>query len=132
MTGVLPDNVDISIRKVEGGFNFRYIEWSNSENGREIIENTYEFLKNSIADLGVQVDLVDGKIIVSGLMSREQIGSMITGEFLPWSHVSKITMGELFMEYAFARLALKGADTSVLSLATVSDPKLDTIGGEIK
>jgi hypothetical protein len=87
----LPGEIELHAhRGTDGRVEFRYIE---RDLDAKTLERTAQMLKPVVA-AGCVIETSGTTVTLSGTLDRGDFGDAMTGEFLSWSHLADVTLGE--------------------------------------
>ena len=112
---IYPTAIEISMRplgKRSRNYAFSYWEgFSASRKHETLAERTITAMRSAMSSVGMRVTICrDDRIgfvgiLVTGTLSRGEIGNMLIGEFLPWSSVAeKLTLKRMFESLALGNI----------------------------
>jgi hypothetical protein len=113
---VLPDGVSFTMSPVKQRapkkgakrvpvrmFRFKYVEtFENPPPG--LVQKTHDMLAPMLSKIGLKVSMTKKTIGISGVTTRERIGDMMVGEFMPWSGTGQIKLQQLFEGNALGQI----------------------------
>lgn len=78
----------------------------------QFIENSLSPYKEFGEGLGIKSESIENGVRLSGIVSREKFGNMMTTEFLHWGTIGKISLSDLLMgaTVGFTEAMKKGKD----------------------
>jgi hypothetical protein len=135
---ILPDGVSFTMTPVKQRtpkkgakrlpvrlFRFKYVE-TFDDPPPGLVQKTHDMLAPFLSKVGFKVSMTKKTVGISGVTTRERIGDMMVGEFMPWSGTGQIKLQQLFEGNALGQMYLaqqRALESAVFKVtATVESP----------